>query len=380
MEGLLQDEYLFFIEFAATTIQRHYRGYRERKKYWTQKHEDLQRQQLRYEAEYVAHERDDAARRIQRAWMGFRNRRIFLFYRDLIQFRERGDPRLMLRAINPREAALADAAAGIHVRFRLGGAMFPPLVFYKIFTHRSVTDINAFGPRNYAAEASVPAKAVHNKPKRAVEPDFDMAEELREFIRPDGTRGFRSTRGWYARSDNNGWRPIAERVLVDGEADTGAAKSQPHFHYNPAVRREERIRRAKQRRREWMLKLYRIHTEGLSAAQQAGADVQGADLPDLDQLLGPGGEGLDELAEDELLAWSSNLDYASYTDEWTSLACTLGSEAYSIPVQETSLLASLPPPSQDVRAAMVAAGVPLAPFKGGVSPAAGATSGLHLVR
>lgn len=50
--------------------------------------------------------------------------------------RERGDPRLMLRAINPREAALADAAAGIHVRFRLGGSVFPPLVFYKIFTHR----------------------------------------------------------------------------------------------------------------------------------------------------------------------------------------------------------------------------------------------------
>ncbi len=38
--------------------------------------------------------------------------------------------------INPREAALVDAAAGIHVRFRLGGSTFPPLVFYKIFTHR----------------------------------------------------------------------------------------------------------------------------------------------------------------------------------------------------------------------------------------------------
>ena len=50
--------------------------------------------------------------------------------------RERGDPKEMLRAINPREAQLADAASGIHVRFRLGGTMFPPLVFYKIFTHR----------------------------------------------------------------------------------------------------------------------------------------------------------------------------------------------------------------------------------------------------
>ncbi len=42
----------------------------------------------------------------------------------------------MMRAINPREAELMDPAAGTHVRFRLGGAFFPPLVFYKIFTHR----------------------------------------------------------------------------------------------------------------------------------------------------------------------------------------------------------------------------------------------------
>ena len=53
--------------------------------------------------------------------------------------RERGDPKELLRSINPREAQLADAASGIHVRFRLGGTVFPPLVFYKIYTHRPVT-------------------------------------------------------------------------------------------------------------------------------------------------------------------------------------------------------------------------------------------------
>jgi len=87
--------------------------------------------------------RDRAARVIQRAWLGFRNSRIFRYYRDLIHFRERGDPRELLKSINPREAQLADAASGIHVRFRLGGTVFPPLVFYKIYTHRPVTG----GPR-----------------------------------------------------------------------------------------------------------------------------------------------------------------------------------------------------------------------------------------
>jgi hypothetical protein len=50
-----------------------------------------------------------------------------------------GEPRQMLRCINAREAALVDPAAGLHVRFMLGGSSFPPLVFYKIFTHRPVT-------------------------------------------------------------------------------------------------------------------------------------------------------------------------------------------------------------------------------------------------
>jgi hypothetical protein len=53
--------------------------------------------------------------------------------------REQGDPKALLKCINPAEAALVDAAAGVHVRFRLGGTTFPPLVFYKVYTHRPVT-------------------------------------------------------------------------------------------------------------------------------------------------------------------------------------------------------------------------------------------------
>lgn len=59
-------------------------------------------------------------------------------YHTRLARRGADDPRAMLRAINPREAALLDAAAGAHVRFRLGGVNFPPQVYYKIFTHRPV--------------------------------------------------------------------------------------------------------------------------------------------------------------------------------------------------------------------------------------------------
>jgi hypothetical protein len=61
--------------------------------------------------------------------------------------RQAADPRELLRGINPREAQLVDAAAGLHVRLRLGGSVFPPLLFYKVFTHRPVPGGRARGWR-----------------------------------------------------------------------------------------------------------------------------------------------------------------------------------------------------------------------------------------
>jgi len=57
----------------------------------------------------------------------------------------------LLKSINPSEASLLDAASRCHVRFRLGGTKFPPLIYYKIFSHGGVVDINAFAPRDYMA-------------------------------------------------------------------------------------------------------------------------------------------------------------------------------------------------------------------------------------
>ena len=59
---------------------------------------------------------DAMVSRICRAWRRYSTARIFHYYRDLIRFRERGDPAVLLRAVNPREANMSDAAAGVHVR------------------------------------------------------------------------------------------------------------------------------------------------------------------------------------------------------------------------------------------------------------------------
>lgn len=55
----------------------------------------------------------------------------------------------MLKSVNPAEADLLDAASRCHVRFRLGGLKFPPCIYYKIYVHGNIVDVNAFAPRDY---------------------------------------------------------------------------------------------------------------------------------------------------------------------------------------------------------------------------------------
>ena len=147
-------------------------------------------------------------------------------------------------------------------------------MFYKILTHRPVADIGTFGPRNYASEALLSAAASFNKqpcappaPARrsaakhtaaSFEADFAIPQEYRRYVRPDGSVGTRNTLGWYQRNENNGWRPVNEVRMVDGEDQLAASKRErPVFHHDTALRRQERRRLRKQRQREWMVALYR---------------------------------------------------------------------------------------------------------------------------
>lgn len=104
-----------------------------------------------------------AACAIQRVYRQFCDKKVFVYYRDLLNFQNSGDPKEMLRAINPNEAGLMDEASGTIVRFRLGGVSYPPDIYYKIFTKTSVCDVGAFAPRKYAGNQQPPADFLHNK-------------------------------------------------------------------------------------------------------------------------------------------------------------------------------------------------------------------------
>lgn len=151
-----------------------------------------------------------AALFVQRRWRSYTQRMVFRYFRDLIHFREQGDPAALLRSINPKEAGLMDAAFAAHVRFRLGGASFPPTVYYKVFTHGAVTDVCAFAPRDYTACKQASPLTLHNKERPGRQP---APREGRD--------------GWYRRVENNGWRPVSDR--------THAAKTIPwHTNHNYA--------------------------------------------------------------------------------------------------------------------------------------------------
>lgn len=69
----------------------------------------------------------------------------------------------------------------------------------------------------------------------------------------------------YERWENNGWRPINDRLLVGEDPITAMTRlRRTFFPHLPSMRREDKIRRQKQRKRQWLLKIYR---DGLASGK-----------------------------------------------------------------------------------------------------------------
>jgi hypothetical protein len=276
---------------------------------------------------------------LQRAWRAFSDRRVFAYYRSIIQFRDRGDAASMLRAINPREAALLDLAAGAHVRFRLGGASFPPTVFYKIFVHRPLVDMCAFSPRVYTLDAAqMPTAAqLHNRMPGERPGARGGKKSGRGNGRPGGggpngkggatprhapsggdggPNAGRTGDGWYRRVENNNWRAVQVGVIRGVTEPVASADEGKPFHHSRLVRRADVEKRRKVRRREWMRAMYKRGLE-----EQAR---QNTALGDYRREYGDNFV-IDESQEDEahdLLQWTESLDFNAYVDNWAALGTT----------------------------------------------------------
>ncbi len=81
--------------------------------------------------------------------------------------------------------------------------VFPPNIYYKIFTYRNIVDLCAFSPRDYTSmdlRRPLPSNIHNTGKKKAV----DCVKE--------GACG--RTDNWYKRWENNGWRMVPSRVSV----------------------------------------------------------------------------------------------------------------------------------------------------------------------
>ncbi len=148
-----------------------------------------------------------AVRAIQRAWRSYADRKVFKYFKNVVIGRTLTDPVAILKVICPSESHLSDAASGLYVRFRLGGPLFPPMLFYKVFTARPVTDIGAFAPRNYHARQTQEAL----RPSRV----HIISQDRRE----KGTDGRvtvdeSAANEWYRRFDNNNWRAVSGESIA----------------------------------------------------------------------------------------------------------------------------------------------------------------------
>ncbi|ORX47283.1 hypothetical protein BCR36DRAFT_295736 [Piromyces finnis] len=236
---------------------------------------------------------------IQKAWRSYYNRKIFRFYKYLIRYRENGNPCKLLKYINPLEAQLIDSSFKAHIRFRLGGHSFPPVIYYKIYIHKSLIDINSFSPRDYT-------KVVKPTPHQLFCNDKAL---------PDN-----SSSGWYTRVENNGWRPISDSFKSDihgiDEIEYETSQKTVQFHHLKLKRKEDVIIQKKMKKIEWLRKVYQIEKD---------KDVKNENKKEI---------LFDDDKQDEndfniIKEWSEKLNFEDYVINWKTLATTDKTEKYN---------------------------------------------------
>ncbi|XP_042316362.1 protein MFI isoform X1 [Sceloporus undulatus] len=243
---------------------------------------------------------------IQRAWKRWLDIGVFDYYKELIGFKQCGEPARLMKYIDPKEAEYLDAAAGVHIRFRLGGLKFPPSIYYKIYTHRPIVDVCAYSPRDYAK----------------------LAAKTRQSRKFQGDRD-KDCSDWYKRIEYNGWRLLSLRFWKTMDSVTlNDNKIRKEFQYSKLLRKQDVEKRRKRRKIEWLKQMYygqslQVKTQNPAATILIQRAAEGL-ISSLDH-------GMDKVLEwevDEMLKWTNALNYENYVKEWTAIGTSKASDGY----------------------------------------------------
>ncbi|KAK7480705.1 hypothetical protein BaRGS_00028073, partial [Batillaria attramentaria] len=262
--------------------------------------------------------RNRAASVIQRAWRSHVDWEVYKYYREHITWHNQGDPAGMLRCINPQEAKLLDAASGTVVRFRLAGAKFPPDIYYKIFTHRPIQDLCANSPKDYVIEDA--RKAILKK-KRWFTKYMEVPDVIKEFEK----------QFWYQRIENNGWRlastHIVKHVLRDEVTCETTQKKLYEFSHSRLRRRQDVERQRKQKKLDWLKKMYKEGKLSAKSPDRTMATMIGeaaVGLANTARYVDP--DVVEDWEVEALLKWTTGLNFDDYIGNWTTLGTTMPSD------------------------------------------------------
>uniref|UniRef100_A0A671R4P3 Uncharacterized protein n=1 Tax=Sinocyclocheilus anshuiensis TaxID=1608454 RepID=A0A671R4P3_9TELE len=238
-----------------------------------------------------------AARIIQRAWRAHVDTAVFKHLKKLVSLHNQGDPRLLLRFINPAEVSLLQLNTQIanylltFVKFQ---PTYPPNIYFKIYTRAPIVDMCASSPKDYTQLNKPAPSQIHNG----------------RMMINDGN----DHSGWYQRVENNGWRILSYPITQD----TNIKKIE--FHHCKIRRRQDVARKQKIRKIEWMRKMY---AEGFLHARTEHSEtallVQKSTQRMMDSLEQIGPDSVSEQEVDELLAWTKSLNFDEYINEWRNL-------------------------------------------------------------
>ncbi|XP_053198324.1 protein MFI [Scomber japonicus] len=244
-----------------------------------------------------------AVRIIQKAWRRYVYREVFRYFKELIKQCNQRDPQSVLKTVNPREAELLDAAAGVIIRFRLGGITFPPNIYYKIFTHRPVVDVCASSPKDYTQPSMKKPVA------RQTNNGWPLLQEDRS--------------GWYQRMENNSWRLFCSKVVPEGEPAEIGANKKMSFHHSKLQRKQDVDKWRKRRKIDWLMHMYdegRLQARPVHRHMAALVGTSAQEV--MDTIEEKGDDEILEWELDELLAWTNTLNFEEYIQEWRHLACS----------------------------------------------------------
>ena len=140
--------------------------------------------------------------------------------------------------------------------------------------------------------------------------------------------------GWYERIENNGWRPINDKVLTPyDQIEIETSNKAKPFHFDPLKRKALTEQEKRLRKIRWLRKLYRDAKNAELVAEQNGdnenIEINNKMAKELEKLYDNpfDDQNLQDMKnenfDDEvnnLIEWCEDLDYEQYTKNWHEIA------------------------------------------------------------